>query len=239
MEVKLEEYWTGPLGSKNKCTKYLQKYLLTEIDEPLVLGLDEIDQLFQYPNIATDFFGMLRAWHEKGKNEELWQKLRLVIVHSKEVYIPMNINQSPFNVGLPIDLPELTQMQVQSLVGRHRLNWSQTEVKQLMEMVGGHPYLVRQALYQLARQRITLPEFLRIAPTEEGPYSDHLRRHLLNLQENPELLSAIQQVIAADSPVEIGTEESFKLRSMGLVKIQGNAVMILCGLYRQYFGSRL
>jgi|GEM_PF-372593 len=239
MEVKLAEYWTGPLGSKNKCTKYFQKYLLTEINNPLVLGLDEIDQIFQYSDMAIDFFGMLRAWHEKGKNEELWQKLRLVIVHSKEVYIPMNINQSPFNVGLPIDLPELTQKQVQSLVGRHGLNWSQMEVEQLMEMVGGHPYLVRQALYQIARERMTLPEFLELAPTESGPFADHLRRHLYNIQENPDLLSAIKQVITANNPVKIGTEASFKLRSMGLVKMEGNAVMILCGLYRQYFGDRL
>ncbi|MGE5657126.1 MAG: AAA-like domain-containing protein [Actinomycetota bacterium] len=239
LEDRLEDYWKGVLGSKNKSTKYFQRYLLAESDNPVVLGLDEVDQIFQHPAIATDFFGLLRAWHERGKNEEVWKKLRLVISHSKEVYIPLNINQSPFNVGLPIELPEFNQRQVKDLVKRHRLNWSDREISDLMEMVGGHPYLVRVALYEVARGRMTLDRLLKVAPTEEGPYYDHLRRHLVNLEKDAELAATIRQVIDSENPVEIPTGEAFKLRSMGLIKFQGNAVAPLCGLYRQYFRDRL
>ncbi|NEP12888.1 MAG: protein kinase [Symploca sp. SIO2C1] len=56
LEDQLEKYWKGPLGSKNKCTKYFQKYLFAEISSPIVIGLDEVDQIFQHPVIATDFF---------------------------------------------------------------------------------------------------------------------------------------------------------------------------------------
>ncbi|MBW4593441.1 MAG: AAA-like domain-containing protein [Brasilonema angustatum HA4187-MV1] len=93
LKDKLSEYWQGVLGSKDKCTNYFQRYLLSEIHSPIVLGLDEVDQVFQYPQVASEFFGLLRAWHETSKNKETWKKLRLVIVHSKEVYIPLNINQ--------------------------------------------------------------------------------------------------------------------------------------------------
>ncbi|MEG3987073.1 AAA-like domain-containing protein [Microcoleus sp. S28C3] len=41
-------------------------------------------------------------------------------------------------------------------MNRHRLNWSNQEICDLREMVGGHPYLVRVALYQVAKGRITL-----------------------------------------------------------------------------------
>ncbi|MEG4110706.1 MULTISPECIES: AAA-like domain-containing protein [unclassified Microcoleus] len=239
LEDRLGEYWKGVLGSKNKSTKYFQRYLLSDSDRPLVLGLDEVDRIFPHSEIATDFFGLLRAWHERGKNEEVWKKLRLVISHSQEVYIPLNINQSPFNVGLPIELPELTQIQVTDLVNRHRLNWSNQEICELMEMVGGHPYLVRVALYQVARGRITLDSLLKVAPTEEGPYYDHLRRHLVNLEKDAELAATIREVINSEQPVEIHTGEAFKLRSMGLIKFKGNAVMPLCDLYRQYFSHRL
>ncbi len=108
------------MGSKQKCGNYFQRYLLATITSPLTLGLDEVDRVFQYPEIAQEFFGLLRAWHEKGKNEQAWQKLRLVISHSKEVYIPLNINQSPFNVGLPIELPELNHQQINELVQKHQ-----------------------------------------------------------------------------------------------------------------------
>ncbi|MBD0266116.1 MAG: AAA-like domain-containing protein, partial [Tolypothrix sp. Co-bin9] len=119
---KLEEHWKGVLGSKNKCTNYFQRYLLPSIDTPVALGLDEVDEVFMHPAIANDFFGLLRAWHERAKNDPVWKKLRVVLVYSQQVYVPLNINQSPLNVGLRIELPELNQAQVQDLVKRHRLN---------------------------------------------------------------------------------------------------------------------
>jgi hypothetical protein len=237
---RLEDYWQGALGSNDKCTDYFELYLLPELRSPLALCLDEVDEVFKHPSIASDFFGLLRAWHEEAKINPVWRKLRLVITHSKEVYIPLNINQSPFNVGVPIELPPLTLEQVTDLVERHGLNWSMPQVERLMAMVGGHPYLVRVALYHLAKKDITLDRLLQMAPTEEGLYGEHLRRHLLNLEESEDdLLSAVQQVVRADHPVRLGTADSFKLASMGLVRWQGNDVMPMCDLYRVYFRERL
>jgi hypothetical protein len=240
LEDKLSDLWKGGLGSKTKCSNYFQRYLLKTISQPLTLGLDEVDQVFQCPEIAQEFFALLRTWHEKGKNEPLWQRLRLVIAHSKEVYIPLNINQSPFNVGLPIELPELTVKQVTDLVKRHGLNWSNSEIETLMGIVDGHPYLVRKALYEMARSRLTLEDFIKISPTEEGLYSDHLRRLLSNLtQNNGELANAMKKVVASDKPVRLEGNLGFNLRSMGLVKFRGNDVIPLCNLYRLYFCDRL
>ena len=239
LEDKLADYWKGSFSPKNKCTNFFQRYLLPELQRPMTLCLDEVDQVFEYPTIATDFFGMLRAWHEDAKIKPIWKNLRLVIVHSKEVYIPLNINQSPFNVGVPVELPQLTQPQVTDLVKRHGLGWADAEVTRLMAMVGGHPFLVRAALYQIARGELSLEHLLQIAPTEGGLYGEHLRRHLLNLEGDEKLLAAMKQVIAGDQPVSINTSEAFKLTSLGLVLFRGSDVAPSCGLYRQYFRERL
>ncbi|MGI2902990.1 AAA-like domain-containing protein [Tolypothrix sp. VBCCA 56010] len=236
---KLTEYWQGILGPKDKCTNYFQRYLLSTINSPIVLGLDDIDQVFQHPKVAADFLALLRVWNDKSSNNESWKKLRLVIVHSKEVDIPLNINQSPFNVGLPIELPELNSSQIQDLVQRHQLNWTQEQIQQLMVMVGGHPYLVRRALYEVARGKMSLMQLLQTAPTEQGIYSDYLHRHLSNLQRNSNLIAAFKEVIAASHAVRIETDLALKLRSMGLIKFQGNDAIASCKLYRQYFGDRL
>ena len=135
LEDKLADYWKGTFSPKNKSTNYFQRYLLPELQRPVVLCLDEVDQVFEHPPIATDFFGMLRAWHEDARIKPIWKNLRLVIVHSKEVYIPLHINQLPFNVGVPIELPLLTQVQVVDLVQRHGLNWKVAEVERLMDIV--------------------------------------------------------------------------------------------------------
>lgn len=241
LEDRIEDHWKGILGSKDKAGNYFQKYLLTEIPEPLALALDEADLIFEYPKIAADFFALLRAWHERGKNDAVWKKFRLIIVHSQEVYIPLNINQSPFNVGLPVELPELNKNQAEELAKRHGLNFPAKSFEELSKMVGGHPYLLRAAMYHLARKRLSLKKFLRRAPTEQGIYADHLRRHLSNLREDDRLADAMKQVITADKPVKIGETETFKLRSLGLVRFEGdgNDVVPLCDLYRRYFRERL
>jgi hypothetical protein len=236
---KLADYWKGVLGSKNKSMKYFERYLLAQCDKPLVLGLDNVDEIFPHGEIATGFFGLLRTWHEQGKNEELWKKLRLVIVHSKEVYIPMHVNQSPFNVGFAAELRELNQAEVQDLVQRHGLHWTEQQVGQVTQLVGGHPYLLRVALYQIARKRMSVEEFLRTAPTEGGLYGEHLRRHYLNVKSDGKLVAALRQVVSANEPIQVGTEEAFRLQSLGLVKYQGNAIAPSCELYRRYFRDRL
>ena len=105
----------------------------------------------------------------------IWKNLRLVIVHSKEVYIPLNTNQS----------------------------------------------------------------LLRQAPTEGGLYGEHLRRHLLNLENNETLLAAMKAVIAGDQAIAIKTSEAFKLTSRGLVLFQGSKVVPSCNLYGEDFRERL
>jgi transcriptional regulator with XRE-family HTH domain len=236
---QLDDYWDEIFGSKVNCKDYFEKYILPQIDSPLILGLDEIDRVFQYPDIAEDFLGLLRAWHEESKRRDIWKKLRLIVVHSTEVYIPMNINQSPFNVGLPVDLPEFNSQQIQDLAARHNLNWSEAEVEKLTAIVGGHPYLVRVALYHISRSDLTLDELKETAIADAGIYSDHLRRQLWNLEEYPELAQGMREIVAADSPVPLKAMQAFKLDSLGLVKLQGNECVPRCELYRQYFRSHL
>ncbi len=236
---RLNDYWDDIFGSKDNCTAYFEEYLLEQIDCPLTLGLDEVDCVFQYPDIAADFFGLLRAWHEDAKSRDIWKNFRLVVVHATEVYVPMDINQSPFNVGMPVELPEFTGEQVYDLVQLHGLNWTMAEVRELMSLVGGHPYLVRLALYHLAHQDLTLDELVRSGTTEAGLYSDHLRRHLWSLEQNSSLLQAMKSVVMAQSAVRLDPAQAFKLHSVGLVQLQGNDVLPRCNLYRQYLSDRL
>ncbi|MDZ7993710.1 MAG: AAA-like domain-containing protein [Nostoc sp. EfeVER01] len=236
---QLDEHWKSGqrFGYMKTCKNYFERYLFPEINQPLVLGLETVDRLFEYPKIYRDFFGLLRALHEEAKRRDIWKKLRLVLVYSTEAYVPVDINQSPFNVGLAVELLEFSHEQVKDLAQRHQLNWSDIEVEKLTGLVGGHPFLVRLALYQIARQEINLAEFLQTAATAEGIYSKHLQRLESILQQQPELWDAMQEVAYSSSPVHLPNVIRFKLYSLGLVKLQGDQVTPRCELYRQYFRS--
>ena len=238
---RLVKHWqlADIIGSNQCCKAYFEQYLLSETSTPLTLGLDEVDRVFEFPEIADDFFGLLRALHEESKRRDIWKKLRLVVVHSTEVYIPLDVNKSPFNVGLPIELPEFNLDQVQELMSRHGLDWSTLEIEELIALVGGHPYLLRLAMYHIARQDVTLDTLVKKAPSESGIYSDHLRRHLWNLEKHSELMGGMKKVVMTDGAVRLRSDLAFKLNSMGLVKIDGNDCSPRCSLYQEYFRDRL
>ena len=136
-------------------------------------------------------------------------------------------------------LTEFTPAQVWDLAQRHHLDWDENQVGRLMELVGGHPYLVRVALYQISRQEITLDDLWESAPTEAGLYRDHLRRHLWNLEQHSDLYDAMLSVVNQATPLRLSAKLSFQLNSMGLVRLDRNEVVPRCHLYREYFRDRL
>lgn len=149
---RLGDYWNSELlGSKASCKTYFERYLLPQLAQPLTLGIDEVDCLFKYPTLYQDFFGLLRVLHEESKRKEIWQRLRLVVVHPTEVYLPIDMSQSPFNVGVSIELPEFSLEQVQDLVQRYQFDWTFDQVRQFMAIVGGHPFLIRLVLTLLVK----------------------------------------------------------------------------------------
>lgn len=232
---KIDDYWdlASIVGSSMACKAYFEEYLLPTIDKPFTLGLDKVDKIFEYPEIYRDFFGLLRALHEEGKRREIWKKLKLIIVHSTEVYVPLDINQSPFNVGLSIELPEFNSKQILDLAQRYQLNWQNTEVDKLMNLVSGHPFLVRLAIYHIAKENTSLNQILENATSSKSIYSEHLRRQSFILTQQPELAEAMKNIVNNSNPT-LSTVNKFKLQSMGLVKLQGDSVYPRCNLYRQF-----
>jgi hypothetical protein len=242
LELRLDDYWDEDLGSKASCTTYLQGYLLGQLQNPLVLALDEVNLIFEYPSVAQDFLPLLRFWHEEANNLALWGNLRMLVSHSTEVYVPLNLNQSPFNVGLPIKLKPFSLSQIQDLAQRYQVTEIVTKnafLESLHQLTYGHPYLIRLALYTLAQGEVDGEHLLRDAPTSAGVYASHLQGHLAMLQQHPELAQAFQSVIQANQPIRIDTIAAYKLQSMGLLRLVGDEVTPSCDLYRLYFQNRL
>ena len=241
LAASVEEQWHKSIGnSKIKCRSYFEKYVLPG-DTPLALALDDLDRIFPYREIASEFLGMLRTWHEDAKTRQLWRQLRQVVLHS-EIYTEVDLNQSPFNAGYEMTLTDFNQEQVLDLARKYKLDWELAKVTQLMAIVGGHPYLVAAAIEHIAQQDTTFEELLQTSHTAWGIYSRHLERHWKNLQSNPELAGAFQKIVVADSPVEFNSQLNqsmvVKLNDLGLVKLLNNCAIARYELYRQYFQSR-
>ena len=156
----LDYYWDEDMGSKMSCKLFMESYILQHIDRPLVLTINELNRVFEHPQTAVDFLSLLRSFHEQSKRSTLWQKLRIVLVYSTDIYVPLKIDRSPFNVGLCLKLPQFDRQQVADLAQRYNLNWQGKEIERLMSLVGGHPYLISIALYYLSQEIVSLERLL-------------------------------------------------------------------------------
>jgi hypothetical protein len=181
---------------------------------------------------------MLRSWHNSRLTGSIWKKLDLALVTSTEPYqLIENLNQSPFNVGEVIELTDFTTVQVSELNHRYGLPLTPDQEHQLLALLGGHPYLVRRALYQVASQRISAIDLFVQATEDRGPFGDHLRYHLFRLQGKTDLIEGLRQVIHYNTcPDE---RVFFRLQGAGLVRREGRAVLPRCQLYAAYFRERL
>ena len=237
MTDKVDEYWNMPLGNSQRCTRYVGRYLLKEFGNPLVLAMDEVERVFD-TDFRSDFFGMLRSWHNSRATTLIWKQLDLALVTSTEPYqLIDNLNQSPFNVGQVIDLEDFTAAQVADLNRRHHSPLNPNQEQQLIALLGGHPYLIRLALYLVASGRFSATELFAKATTDNGPFGNHLRNHLFRLHNKQELVQAMFQIIRQN----LCEDERifFRLRGAGLVRREGRIVLPRCQLYAEYFREHL
>lgn len=236
---KLDTYWSADLGSKMSCSLYMKRYLLPQVQGPLVLALDEASVLFDYPEVSKEFFAMLRTWHEYTKTEAAWEELRLVLVQATDAYVQLNVNQSPFNVGLGVQLQPFSIREVMRLAELHPLTLKPEQLEQLHTLVAGHPYLIRLALYHLARQDLTFTELVTNAGRDDGIFGHHLQYLRWRLQTQPELMGAMQQLLASSGAIALPQVLGFKLQSTGLIQLAGDEAQLRCPLYQDYFTMNL
>jgi hypothetical protein len=236
---QLDQRWDSLFGGSYSCTEYFETYLLPAADQPLLLVIDDLDELFAFGDVATDVLGMLRAWYEQGRygiGQSGWSQLRLVIAHSTEVWLPLNIHQSPFNVGLSIELPPFTLAQVRDLALRYGLSSQSGDLEDLLDLVGGHPYLTQLTLFYLSQGQ-TLPEIAESATAYGSIFSSHLRHQMNRLEAAPDLTTAMAQVATCSGGISLSPQVAFRLQGLGLVHFRDRLSIPSCDLYRQYFAA--
>jgi hypothetical protein len=232
----VDEAWQDSIGSQDKLTFFLETAVLPRLSAPLILALDEADRLLE-TDFHTSFFALLRAWHNSAAYDSLWEQLHLILVISTEPYLLIsNINQSPFNVGLKLYLEDFTPAQVADLNQRHNTPLPSDDVSAFYQLLNGHPYLCRQALYTMIISGLTWTELTAVATHDTGPFSDHLRRQQWLLAQEPALLTALQDIITDGRCPDDHTR--FRLLRAGLIHTSGSTWPWSCS-HRTWARGRL
>jgi DNA-binding SARP family transcriptional activator len=250
LSVLPQDVWNDSYTANLNFELYLQRQVLGKSDAPLVWGLDGVDRLFA-TSFGADVFALFRSWHNSRSLDPAgpWSRLTLAIAYATEVSLFItDLNQSPFNVGTRLTLEDFTIEQVVELNRRYgsplRNDW---ELARFYGWVGGHPYLVRRALQEMAAREMDLTVLETETERDTGIYGDHLRRLLASLTRDTEyatgknavpLREAVRAVLRGEP---CPTEECFyRLRSAGVMAGETCAeIQPRCRLYATYLARHL
>lgn len=241
LDVFPDEVWHAKLSPSINFERYLRREVLTKLSAPVVWGIDEVDQLFTC-SFGSEVFGLFRSWHNKRALDPQgpWHRLTLAIAYATEAHLFItNLNQSPFNVGTRLQLEDFTTEQVGELNRRYDTPLRDTaEVTRFYKLVGGHPYLVRRGLYEMAAHGMALATLEGQAELEEGPYSDHLHRLRLSLLQDAALSDDVRAILRGQATPS--ADSFYRLRSAGLmVGETPQEIRPRCQLYATYLEKHL
>ena len=222
----------------------MDNFIRTVLDAsptPLVWFMDEADKLFGIP-FASDFFGLIRSWHNSRATESHgpWGRFTIVISYATEAHLFIqDLNQSPFNVGRHLQMQGFNLEQMDELNRRYDSPLvSPGEVRALSDLVSGQPFLTRRALDTVKRGAMDFPTLLAQADRDEGPFGDHLKRILVAVSQLPEVLEALRSSL--ENPQLRDAEGFHRLVSAGVMYQMGdNKIAFTCELYRRYLRMHL
>ena len=236
-DAVVNKIWQDALGPQDKLVKVMEEYILPTSERQIILAIDEADRLLTVP-FQNDFFALMRSWHNNRAIDLQWNKLNLAMVIATEPYLLIsNPNQSPFNVGVKLNLEDFSREQVWDLNHRHGDPIIEKDKDAFFELLSGHPYLTRKAFYLLVSEDWTWQNLDEQAADDQGPFADHLRHQLWFIQEDHALKEALRQVIYNNKCDN--DKILWRLSRAGLVKGRGDLYYCRCGLYERYFKEHL
>src|SRR5262249_9690739 len=145
-------------------------------------------------------------------------------------------DRSPFNVTPAIELKAFERSHLGQINRAYGHPLGDHELDQLYKLLSGQPYLTRLAFYRLiSSPDLSFEEFMKKASDIDGPFGEHLRSKLFLLQQQRDMLFAMQRVVSKKS--ELNHDAIYQLLADGLVERRGKNVFPANLLYARFFKS--
>ena len=230
--------WNDSDSPNTNFSRYMRSLLGAH--HHVVWGLDEVDRLVGL-DCAADVFGLFRSWHNRRALDPAapWGRLTLAIAYATEAHLLIaDLNQSPFNVGVRVTLEDFDATEAWTLNARYGSPLAEpADARRLMALVGGSPYLLQCAFYEL-QQGGTLDSLEDAARRDADALGEHLRRVRAVLARDPALERAMAAVLRGEPCPD--RDSFYRLRSAGLIVGASPAdARPRCGLYRQLMSAAM
>jgi hypothetical protein len=242
-KVALRTWWRKHqfLSPVHRLSEFINKVLLENIAENIVIFIDEIDSVINLDFAIDDFFILLRACYNKRADFPEYKRLTFVLFG---VATPSQLirdkNRTPFNIGQAIQLNGFQLHEAQPLLQGliERVTNPQAVLKEVLAWTSGQPFLTQKLCKLIRTSPLPIPtnseaEWLEnlvqtqvIENWESQDEPEHLKtirdRLLSNEQRAVSLLRLYQQILQQGEVVVDDSPEQRELLLSGLVVKQIN-----------------
>lgn len=254
LDFELEELWDKykSLSALKRFHKFIEKVLLVEIPENIVILIDEIDSVLSLQFPTDDFFAFIRACHNQRVHNPQYKRLTFCLVG---VATPSALiedkRRTPFNIGRAINLKGFTLEEVKEALTPGLIDKVDNPVevlKEILRWTGGQPFLTQKLcklIVDKAQSRTpNVPKLVQKYIIENWAGQDQpehlktIRDRLLRDKKNAAMLLSLYQRMLKDKFfLADNSAQQRELRLSGLVVQRKGKLRVYNRIYERVFNS--
>jgi predicted chitinase len=242
------------LSAVERFGEFINQILLARITAPIVLFVEEVDNLLSLSFDTDGFFGLIRSLHERRAEHPAYQRLTFCFLGVATPYdLIRSAHRSAFNIGHAVELSGLERQEAEPLLAG--LNGKVADPPGVLDAVlhwsGGQPFLTQKLLALVSGagdQRppaelvaaVAQEQIIRNWEAQDSPV--HLRTIRDRLLQGDErnrgrLLGLVQAIQEQGGIPTDASREQMQLRLTGLVVPRDGKLRITNPIYEAVFSS--
>ena len=240
------------LSAVERFGEFINQILLARITAPIVLFVEEVDNLLSLSFDTDGFFGLIRSLHERRAEHPAYQRLTFCFLGVATPYdLIRSAHRSAFNIGHAVELSGLERQEAEPLLAG--LNGKVADPPGVLDAVlhwsGGQPFLTQKLLALVSGagdQRppaelvaaVAQEQIIRNWEAQDSPV--HLRTIRDRLLQGDErnrgrLLGLVQAIQEQGGIPTDASREQMQLRLTGLVVPKDGKLGITNPIYEAVF----
>lgn len=173
--------------------------ILERSDSPLYLVLHRAELLIRWPHMDS-FAQIVRAW--ASLQRPAFKRLRILAKFSTASALLVEAMPS-FNIApQPIEVDDLDHGQALEMARLYELEWGSQEIDRLCGVVGGHPYLLQEAMYIAVKESLTVEEILDNVGGAGGVFREFVDRNIDRIRTTDSLRQATCDLMCGRRPAQ-------------------------------------
>ncbi|GAB4459995.1 MAG: hypothetical protein OHK0037_06410 [Elainellaceae cyanobacterium] len=239
--------------------EFIDQILLPHTSQPVVIFVEEVDNLLSLKFDTDGFFVFIRSLYEKRAEKPEYRRLTFAFLGVATPYdLIRGRQQSSFNVGHEVELTGFTLAEAAPLAKglAGRVDDPQSVLQAVLDWTGGQPFLTQKLLDLVSRELDAAVQPMAAADLvkqvaydkiidhwesqDVPPHLKTIRDRLLRsgAPNTSQLLGLYQQILlhgAMDADI---SPEQMDLRLTGLVVKRGNKLKIYNQIYERVFNQQ-